>query len=234
MPQTHASKFEQEIDMHLQQLSFQRNNAIESADDCREKYIAGQLFRKLAAEGRLADPEFERGPFKLWCDDFRPANVLADKDEKIAAVIKWEFTYSAPTDFSLGPPWWLLLQAPDDWRAGLDDWVAHYEPRLQIFLRALEKKEEWLIEQGRLSETGRLSTRMRKSWQTGHFWVVYAARRSWAFDGIYWKFLDERFFGKNETGGFMDRLALLPREQREAMEGFVARKLKEKEEGGSF
>ncbi|KAL2022907.1 hypothetical protein VTK56DRAFT_4438 [Thermocarpiscus australiensis] len=40
-------------DMHLQQLSFQRNQAIRSADDCRKKYIARQLFRKLAAERRL-------------------------------------------------------------------------------------------------------------------------------------------------------------------------------------
>lgn len=63
-------------DMHLQQLSFQRSLACSSADDCRKKYIARQLFRKLAAEGRLADSEFDRGPFRLWCEDFRPGVVL--------------------------------------------------------------------------------------------------------------------------------------------------------------
>jgi hypothetical protein len=74
-------------DMHLQQLSFQRNLACSSADDCRKKYIARQLFRKLAAEGRLADSEFDRGPFRLWCEDFRPGNVLIHEDETIAAVV---------------------------------------------------------------------------------------------------------------------------------------------------
>lgn len=190
-----------------------------------------QLFRKLAVEGRLADNEFDHGPFPLWCDDFRPANVLARKDGSVAVAIDWEFSYAAPADFSFVPPWWLLLQAPDDWRAGLDDWVAHYEPRLELFLRALEKKENEFMGQGLLGESELLSRRMRKSWETGHFWVAYAARRTWAFDGIYWKFLDEKFFGKNEGGDYMERVKLLPPEQIEAMESFVERKLKEKEEG---
>lgn len=110
--------------------------------------------------------------------------------------------------------------------------MAHYEPRLALFLRALEEKERELIASGRLDESQILSSRMRHSWDKGHFWVTYAARRTWAFDGIYWKFLDEKFFGKNESGNFMERLKLLPPEQVEAMEGIVERKLREKEEGG--
>lgn len=189
-----------------------------------------QLFRKLASESRLADSEFDTGPFKLWCDDLRPANVLVDKDHNIAAVIDWEFTYAAPAEFSFSPPWWLLLKAPDDWEAGLDDWVANYEPRLATFLRALEAQEKKLIGQGRLKESEILSTRMRENWESGRFWLTYAAQRTWAFDGIFWKYLDEKFFGKNESGDFKERLKLLPPEQVDAMEEFVKRKLKEKEE----
>lgn len=63
-----------------------------------------QLFRKLRAEGRLANAEFDHGPFKLWCDNFRPANVLVDKDANIAAAIDWEFSYAAPADFFFVPP----------------------------------------------------------------------------------------------------------------------------------
>lgn len=37
---------------------------------------------------------------------------------------------------------------------------------------------------------------MRESWATGRFWLNYAARRSWAFDTIDWKYLDETFFGE--------------------------------------
>lgn len=151
--------------------------------------------------------------------------------DRIAAVIDWEFTYSAPAEFSLSPPWWLILTAPDDWKEGLDDWAAHYEPKLATFLRALEAKEKQFIEQGRLKASDiMLSTRMRESWESGNFWLTFAARRTWAFDGIYWNFLDEKYFGKNESGDFKERLKLLPPEQIDAMEAFVERKLREKEE----
>jgi hypothetical protein len=41
-----------------------------------------------------------------------------------------------------------------------------------------------------------LSKHMRESWETGRLWLNYAGRKSWAFDRIYWKYLDERrFFG---------------------------------------
>lgn len=220
-------------DMHLQQLSYQRNQAVESADDCRKKYIARQLFRKLAAEDRLAEAEFDRGPFKFWCDDFRPANVLADASDKIAAVIDWEFSHTAPAEFASSPPWWLLLKAPEDWEEGLADWAEKYSVRLITFLKALRSKEDELLEQGLLQATEkRLSERMRESWETGRFWTTYAARRTFAFDGIYWEYLDEMFFGNNHEANFMERLKLLPAEQVDAMEAFVARKLRERDEGG--
>lgn len=43
-------------DMHLTQLTFQHNDAIADADDARDKYVARQLFRRLAREGRLSSP----------------------------------------------------------------------------------------------------------------------------------------------------------------------------------
>jgi len=41
-----------------------------------------------------------------------------------------------------------------------------------------------------------MSIYMRESWETGRFWFSYAARKSWAFDTIFWKYLDKRFFGR--------------------------------------
>ncbi|KAH8586057.1 hypothetical protein B0O99DRAFT_645466 [Bisporella sp. PMI_857] len=40
---------------------------------------------------------------------------------------------------------------------------------------------------------------MRKSWKTGRFWLDYAAWKSCAFDNIFWKYLDYRFFGSRKT-----------------------------------
>ncbi|KFH43666.1 hypothetical protein ACRE_055790 [Hapsidospora chrysogenum ATCC 11550] len=205
-------------DMHLQQLSYQRNQAVTSAEDCRKKYIARQLFRKAAAENRLTSRDTDSGPFKLWCDDFRPANMLVDAENRIVGVVDWEFTYAAPVEFSHSPPWWFLLIMPEEWPDGLDDWATKYEPRLATFLRALESKEREFMEWGRIDKSQVLSAPMRRSWDTGDFWTAYAARKSWAFDGIFWRTLDERFFG--DCG-----------KQAAAMEEFVERKMREKEEG---
>lgn len=234
-------------DMHLQQLSFQRNQAVRSEDDCRKKYVARwrrripdfsqavanlsprQLFRKMATDHRLATPDTDKGPFKLWCDDFRPANILVDADHRIVGVIDWEFTYAAPAEFAYSPPWWLLLVMPEEWPEGLDDWVAQYQPRLETFLRVIEAKERELIECGGLEQTQVLSTHMRHSWETGDFWLAYAARKTWAFDGIFWAWLDKRFF-ENNADDFVERLGQLPSDQVAAMEGFVDRKMREKKE----
>lgn len=96
----------------------------------------------------------------------------------------------------------------------------------------LRAKEQEFVDKGLLEQTYLdmpLSARMRQSRETGDFWVSYAARKSWAFDGIYWRSIDERFFGRNE-GDFMERLKLLPPDQTAGMEDLVRRKMKEREE----
>ncbi|KAJ5782409.1 hypothetical protein N7457_004183 [Penicillium paradoxum] len=216
-------------ELHMTHLSSQRNDAIEDAEDCRMKYIARCLFRRLAREGRLC--RYPDGPFRLFCDDLRPANVLADSNcgYGIVGVIDWEFAYAAPAEFVYSPPCWLLLERPEYWEQGLDDWERAYEVRLEVFLQEMRVREEEEVRKGIIREEDQLSGYMRESWDSGGFWVSYAARRSWAFDIIYWERIDRRFFGEGELE---DRVALLSVEEREGMEAFVRRKLEEKEEGG--
>lgn len=217
-------------ELHMTHLSSQRNDAIDDAEDCRTKYIARCLFRKLAREGRLCWTR-EEGVFKLFCDDLRPANVLANSGfgYKISGAIDWEFTYAAPLEFVYSPPCWLLLERPEYWEDGLDDWERVYEARLEVFLQELRVREDVDIRCGVIEEENRLSGRMRESWDNSGFWVSYVARRSWAFDVIYWARIDRRFFGE---GSLEDRIELLTVEERDGMEEFVRRKLAEKEEGG--
>lgn len=131
--------FEALAELHIAHLMNQRNDAIESAEDCQRKLVARYLFRKLARERRLTKQwaSFDKGPFKIWCDDFRPANILLDEGLKIVGVVDWEFTYAAPVEFSFAPPWWLLIEKPEYWSRGLDDWCREYEKRLQTFLSAM-------------------------------------------------------------------------------------------------
>lgn len=215
-------------DMHLHHLATQRNDAIESAEDCRQKYIARQLFRKLASESRLGSEELSSGPFRLFCDDLRPANILVNEDFKIVAVIDWEFTYAAPAEFTYSPPWWLLLEMPEYWPQGLDDWATQYERRLNTFLATLEKTEQEALARGTLLSEQVLSARMRHSWKDGSFWVNYASRKSWAFDAVFWKWLDSKFFGEGAT--WTSRARLLTSQERDDMEPFVNRKLEESKE----
>jgi len=63
-----------------------------------------------------------------------------------------------------------------------------------------------------LREDHRLSGRLRGSWDSGDFWTVYAARKSFGFDDTYWAKLDHRFFGPHEEeleDAWMQRLVCL-------------------------
>lgn len=227
-------------DMHMTQLALQQNDAVEDEDDARDKYVARQLFRNLAAEKRLG-PELSdaKKEFILFSEDFRPANVLLDKDLRVVGVIDWEFAYAAPAQCSYDPPWWLLIEDPESWDGRYPEWTKLYEPRLQTFLRTMEAEEKKLVDAllvdkiDRLSLTGTvkkevsLSQRMRDSWDKGTWLLNYAARKSWAFDFVWWKYLDERYFGPNEDKDYHARVKELSNVQRETMVLFVARKMME-------
>ncbi|RDL35399.1 Uncharacterized protein BP5553_07330 [Venustampulla echinocandica] len=239
-------------DMHLAQLVFQHNDLVASADDCRNKYVARQILRRLATEGKISTFGFKEdswsaqsktmsaisspvppnaGSFWLYCDDLRAGYVLLDDSDNIVAIIDWEFTYAVPSQFSLDPPWWLVLDPPDMWDDGIEDWVKFYEPRMKIWLSAMQKAEATAESNERCMEVP-LSTYMQESWETGRFWLSYAARKSWAFDALFWKFLDERFFGIRQNRVPRDelwktRLHLLSEAEKIAMEPFVERKMEE-------
>ncbi|KAK2022248.1 hypothetical protein LX32DRAFT_698811 [Colletotrichum zoysiae] len=73
---------------------------------------------------------------------------------------------------------------------------------------------------------------MRESWETGCFRLNYAARNSWAFDAVFWNFLDERFFDARDLRVPDEQLwkimlDLSDHEEQQAMEPFVKRKMEE-------
>ncbi|KAL1872056.1 hypothetical protein Daus18300_004425 [Diaporthe australafricana] len=237
-------------EMQMATLLFQHNDMVSSEDDCRTKYVARQLFRRLAKQGRLSKFGFAEddwsarskhapatlpmpdgsGSFRLCCDDFRPANVLVDEDDNVLGAIDWEYACVAPTQFTLDSPWWLLLDVPEMWDDGIEDWTCVYEKRLKTWLLALEDAEKEMS-----SESLLLSAYMRESWETGRFWLNYAARKSWAFDALYWKYLDEMFFGERGENIpteelWKARVHLLSPEEQAAMEVMVQTKMEELKE----
>lgn len=69
---------------------------------------------------------------------------------------------------------------------------------------------------------------MRESWEIQTWMINYVARKSWTLDFIWWKHLDERFFGVNEDQDYQIRLDLLSEAQRKEMDKVVAQKMEEK------
>ena len=231
--ETASAYFNALAELHLEHLTHQRNDAVDSANDCRRKFVARQLFLKLAREGRLNTSLDDHGPFRIWCDDLRPSNILVNENNQIVGVIDWEFTYAAPVEYSHAPPWLLLLEQPEYWPDGIEAWEKEFKSRLQTFLKVLIEREEAAIQQGRLSQDQRFSGPMRQSWENGDFWITYAASKNFAFDSIFWKKLDPLFFGPStvaEEHRREERIGLLSEEERQCMEQVVDRKLEQMQE----
>lgn len=217
--------FEELANLHLIHLRYQRNDAVQDEEDCRKKYIARCLFRKIAREFK-AHP----GPFPLYCDDLRPSNVLVPESKLMPAsgVIDWEFTYAAPVEFTRCAPWWLLFESPEAWESDLKEFLVRFRPRLELFLKALWVFEDIKIRTGHLKEEERLSGHMAESMENGLFWFCLAARKSYMFDDIYWTFLDEMHFGP--LNSLDERLALLSQEEQDELDELVKMKMEQKEE----
>ncbi|KAI9044470.1 phosphotransferase enzyme family protein [Aspergillus affinis] len=98
---TASSYYQSLAETQFMHLITQRNDAVDSEEDCRAKYISRKLFCKLAGESRLRNNTMpDDVSSKLFCDDLRPTNILLNADIKIVAVIDWEFTYTAPAEFA--------------------------------------------------------------------------------------------------------------------------------------
>lgn len=71
---------------------------------------------------------------------------------------------------------------------------------------------------------------MQESWDSGDFWVMYSARKSFAFDAMFWKYLDARFFGsaaRLDGDGWERRAELLDKEEIMEIDSFVDQKVEE-------
>ncbi|OJD26941.1 hypothetical protein ACJ73_01663 [Blastomyces percursus] len=218
-PFTSAREYFQNLaDEHITHLQTQRNLA-KDPEDAWKRYVARHRFKKLIPKYCTDDA----GPFKPFCDDLQPSNMLIDeKTLEITAVLDFEFTNVTPAQFTCDPPWWLLLLGPDMWleRYTMAEFLARYKPRMEQFLQALEKVEGGSGFGGK-QQLGRprLSALMRDSWATGRFWFDYAARKSFDIDTVYWTALHEQDPAGTEL--------LNDEEVREAMKPFTEKKMKQ-------
>ncbi|KAK6008412.1 hypothetical protein QM012_000315 [Aureobasidium pullulans] len=167
---------------------YKQRNSVDDKEDARNKFI---LRRRLQALVPYFTSRFDSGPFTLFCDDFHPRNILVDENTyQITAVIDWEWTNTAPFDFSMTPPSWLVLEPPESWIASSE---IKFKKQLTLFLRALEDAESRREQCVALTQPNapRMSSAMRQSFDDGTFWFVQLSMESFSFDGdVFWPHLE--------------------------------------------
>ncbi|XXH04694.1 pre-mRNA-splicing factor rse1 [Hypoxylon texense] len=166
-------------------LEAQRNIAGDNGELAWKQFIARRNFAKLIPEYGLDDSK----AFRIYCDDMRPSNMLADPETlRITAVLDFEFTNVLPGQFACDPPWWLLLKEPPTWvrEGNMQKFIDLYVPRMEQFIRAMERAE---AQSPPVGCQPCLADQMRKSWDSGRFWFDLASRKSFDVDEIYWEVL---------------------------------------------
>ncbi|KAI4869498.1 phosphotransferase enzyme family protein-like protein [Hypoxylon rubiginosum] len=169
----------------LTHLEAQRNIAGDNGGLAWSQFVARRNFDKLIPKYCLNDT----GPFRLYCDDMRPSNMLVDPETlRITAVLDFELTNVMPGQFACDPPWWLLLKEPANWvrGGGMQKFLDLYVPRMEQFIRAMERAEVQSPPKGCQPY---LADQMRESWDSGRFWFDLASRKSFDVDEIYWEAL---------------------------------------------
>ncbi|KAG8159537.1 hypothetical protein KVR01_010174 [Diaporthe batatas] len=118
-------------------------------EDIRDSFVARYLFRQLAKNRRLPQRPEDDGSaseetkesFRLWCDDFRPHNVLCNDQGDVQGVIDWEFVYFAPESYIYDPPFWVIMDRDPG-------------AVLENFDIRLARKENIGSEEGNIKDTG--------------------------------------------------------------------------------
>lgn len=92
--------------------------------------------------------KYDRGPFKLVCDDLGLANLIVknDNDLTVVGVIDLEWSYIGSAQLFASAPWWLLQDRPinPEWDHDSDQApaiAARYFRYLDIYKRVLQEEE---------------------------------------------------------------------------------------------
>lgn len=163
---TATEYFHHVVAQHWQQFATQPNS-VYGEKRGEQNYIFHKALEALTE--RHVWPEYERGPFKLICDDLGPANMIVDntQDLNIVGVIDLEWSYIGPAQLLATAPWWILQErlnaiSPSDEKKGM------YLKYLDKYMQILEAEEERLPPGQRKG----LSALVRRSLENGTMWYV--------------------------------------------------------------
>lgn len=161
--------FQNIIEQDWQQLRDQPNSITGELDGI-SKHASLSILESLIS--RFVNPAYEKGPFKLICDDFGPANMIvkSEKDLTIVGVVDLEWVYAGPAQLFGSAPWWLLHDRPvnEEWDYYKDgnppEPTKRYFDCLAIFQEALANEEAKINQGMELSELVKWSEASGAMW----------------------------------------------------------------------
>ncbi|KAF2759875.1 hypothetical protein EJ05DRAFT_531274 [Pseudovirgaria hyperparasitica] len=122
----------------------------------------------------LIHPDYDRGPFKIICDDLSLANVIvrSEDDLTIVGIVDLEWSYIGPAQLFGSAPWWLLGRRLVDVDTRYDEdhpeTTARYLKYLEIFKRVLGEEEARMPGYDRRNELSKL---VQWSESSGAMWL---------------------------------------------------------------
>jgi len=140
---TTTEYFQYVIGQDWEQLVHQPNTVC-GPNDAKSKYVAFKVLRSIIPD--LIHTNYDRGKFKLICDDLGLSNLIvkSKEDLTIVGVVDLEWSYVGPAQLFGSAPWWLLRDRPVNWDYVNDEppkASARYFRYLEIFKRVLEEEE---------------------------------------------------------------------------------------------
>ncbi|PYI11363.1 phosphotransferase enzyme family protein [Aspergillus sclerotiicarbonarius CBS 121057] len=150
----------------------QQPNSTFGLYDAKNKYVAFKVLQTLIPD--LVNAKYDRGKFKLICDDLGLANLIVcdRQDLTVIGVVDLEWSYIGPAQLFGSAPWWLLQDRPvnSTWDCKGDEppqIATRYFKYLDIFIRILEEEEERIPEY----KERELSSLVKWSQASGAMWL---------------------------------------------------------------
>ncbi|KAL5330585.1 hypothetical protein ACEPPN_000103 [Leptodophora sp. 'Broadleaf-Isolate-01'] len=151
-----------------------QSNSVAGEYDARAKLSSFNALRALIPEFVWKD--YDKGLFKLLCDDFGLANlIIKGKDDlTIVGVVDLKWSYAGPAQLFGSAPWWLLQSRLTLYDAEIKKEatqsaaiLTRYLRYLEIFKRVLKEEEEQLPG----PQTKELSSLVEWSQASGAMWL---------------------------------------------------------------
>lgn len=142
---TTTEYFQHVVGQDWEQLVHQPNS-IAGPYNAKSKYVAFKVLKSLIPD--LVNAKYDRGKFKLICDDLGLANLIvrSKEDLTVVGVVDLEWSYIGPAQLFGSAPWWLLQDRPVNSAWDCDNneppkVAARYFRYLEIFKHVLEEEE---------------------------------------------------------------------------------------------